>query len=100
MAPPCAASGLEMSSADQVDAGDVEADDAGGQRGQRGGFRMDFVGDVEGMVGVALDQHFAAGGGNDRRGQALALEFHAGGGVDADDRERVQFGRAAARVGS
>jgi hypothetical protein len=46
--------------ADEIDAGDVETDDPGCQRSQRGGVRMDFVGAVEGMVGVALDQDFAA----------------------------------------
>src|SRR5574343_103655 len=85
--------------ADQVDAGDVEADDAGGQRGDLGGVGMDFVGAVEGMIGVALDQHFAAGGRHAVGVQLLALEFHAGGGVDLDDRQRMQFGIAAARVG-
>src|SRR5574343_1760607 len=85
--------------ADQVNAGDVEADDAGGQRGDLGGFGMDFVGAVEGMVGVALDQHFAAGGRHAVGVQLLAFELHPGGGVDLDDRQRVQFGGAAARVG-
>ena len=89
MAPPCSASGLRDILGHQVDAGDVEADDAGSQRGQRGGFRMNLIGYVEGMVGVALDQHVAAGGGNVIGGQALAAEFHACGGVDADHRQRV-----------
>ena len=99
MAPPCPASGLRNVLADEVDPGDVEADDAGGEGGLFGGFGMDFVGTVEGVVGVALDQHFAAFGRHAVAGQALAFEFDAGGGVDADERQRVQFGGATARVG-
>ena len=75
--------------ADQVDAGDVEADHTGGQRGDGGGIGMDFVGAVESVIGVALDQHFAALGRHAVGIQFLALEFHAGSGVDLDDRQRV-----------
>ena len=85
--------------ADQVDAGDVEADDTCSKRGDGSGVGMDVVGAVEGVVGVALDQHFTAGGRDAVAGKALAFEFDLGGGVDADDRQRVEFGFAAARVG-
>ena len=42
---------------DQVDAGDVESDHAGGECDACRDARVDRVGDVEGDVAVALDQH-------------------------------------------
>ena len=59
---------------------------------------MHFVGAVEGVVGVALDQHFAAGFRHAVSGQLLAIQFHLGGGVDADDGQRMQLRRATARI--
>src|SRR5471030_307614 len=86
---------------DDIDAGDVEADHARGQRGHRRHFGMDLIGDVEADVAVGLDQHLLAVQRHGIRGQALALQFE-------DDlgavfrRQRVQrrvFGGAATRVG-
>ena len=44
---------------DQVDAGDVQPDDAGGQRDGVRDLGVHLVGDVDGDVAVALDQHAA-----------------------------------------
>ena len=59
---------------------------------------MDFVGAVKGVIGVALDQDFTASGRYVIGAQLLPLKFHAGGGIDADDRQRMLFGRTPARV--
>jgi hypothetical protein len=61
---------------DQIDACDVEADHPGGQRNDLGGVGMHFVGTVEGVVGVALDQHFAVLGRHAVGVQPLAFQFH------------------------
>jgi hypothetical protein len=79
--------------ADEIDAGDVETDDPRCQRRQRGGFRMNLVGDVERMVGVALDQDLAVPCRNRIGFELLAREFHARRRVDVDDRQRMQLGR-------
>jgi hypothetical protein len=60
--------------AHQVDAGDVQADHARGQRRHVRHVRVDLVGDVVGDVAVRLDQHFLAGLRHRGRGQALALQ--------------------------
>src|SRR5574343_1607346 len=95
-----ALSGQRLSdiAADQIDASDVEADDTSGQRGDGGRFGMHFVGAIESVVGVALDQHFAAGGWHGVAAQALAFQFDFGGRVDLDDGQRMQLGIAPARV--
>ena len=58
--------------ANEVDAGDVETDDARRQCGDFGGFGMDVIGDVEFMIGVALDQDVAPGFGHGVGRQVLA----------------------------
>lgn len=83
----------------QVDAGDVQAHDAGGQRGMRGHARVHAVGHVEGHIAVALDQHMLALGRYGSGVKALALEFQARGRIQPYLVERVVFGAAAARVG-
>ena len=62
--------------ADDVDAGDVEADRAGGVDGLAGDVGVDDVGDVgRGAAGaevrVAANEHFVAGGGNGIGREAL-----------------------------
>ena len=84
-----------------VDAGDVQADGARGQRHQVGDFRVHVVGAVDGDVAVALDQHTAAGGRHavGRQAQALQVGAHHVVLVDLDAVEREVLGGAAARVG-
>ena len=100
-APPCSCSGLRDVFGHQVDAGDVQPDDARGQRHQVGHFRVHVVGAVDGDVAVALDQHAAAGGGHAVGREPLALQVgaHHVVFVDVDAVEREVLGGAAARVG-
>ena len=81
--------------ANQVDPGNVQADDTCRQRTRRRGVGVNFVGAVESVVGGALDQHLTPGSGNGIGVQPLAFEFDAGGGVNADHRQGMQFRRAA-----
>ena len=85
--------------AHEVDAGDVEADHAGGERHGGGNIRVDFVSAVKGHVAVALDQDRFAGRWHGVAGITLAGQFKAGCGIEAGEVERVVFGAAAARVG-
>ena len=86
---------------DQIDAGDVQADDARGQAHLVGDIRMHVVGAVDRDVAVALDQHLAAGFGHRAGVQALALEQQPDHrlALQADRLEREFLGLAAARVG-
>ena len=86
---------------DEVDAGDVESDDTSGQRYGCGDIGVDFVGDVDGDVAVALDQHVLTGLGNRFRAQAAAGQIEHDGRIfiDEDAVEREVLGQAAARIG-
>ena len=83
----------------QVHAGDVQADDAGGQRHGRGDAGVDLVGHVERHVAAALHQHALAVGGHAVGVHALAGDLQARGGIQAHRVQRVILGAAAARVG-
>ena len=80
-----------------IDAGNVQPDDAGRQRDDVIDFRVYGVGAVHGDVAVALDQHLAPGGRNRFGRQALALEFEHDGavGVGLDLAQRKVFADAA-----
>ena len=62
---------------DQIDTGDVQADDSRGQRNRRGDFRMHLVGHIECHIAVALDQYFGALGRNRIAVVALPFELEA-----------------------
>ena len=83
----------------QVHAGDVQADDSGGQRHGRGDAGVDLVGHVERHVAAALHQHALAVGGHAVGVHALAGDLQARGGIQAHRVQRVILGAAAARVG-
>ena len=88
--------------ADQIDAGDVEADDARRQAGQLGGVGMDLVGHVEGHVAGADDHHLVAfrrhraAGVKPWRSTSIFADREA---VEADHVQRELVLDAAARVG-
>ena len=86
---------------DQVDAGDIEADDPGGEQGRMHDGRMHVVRDVDGHVAVRLDQHFLAGLRHGQGGHALALQFQHDFArfVRLDGAQWEIFAFAAARVG-
>ncbi|MPM44283.1 hypothetical protein SDC9_90961 [bioreactor metagenome] len=84
---------------DHVHAGDVEADDLGGQRGVIGHVGVHFVGAVDGHVAVALQQNRFALGGHGVGGDVLALELQLDGrGFQVDPVQRVFLLGATARV--
>lgn len=86
-----------------VDAGDIEADDPRRQRHRTGDFGMDFVGAIDRDIAVALDQYPLPGGYHAARRQPLALQveqFDRVGRVadQLDLAEREILGRAAPRI--
>jgi hypothetical protein len=88
---------------DEVDAGDVEADRAGGPDRHLAVVRVDDVGEVDGgaagaEVAGAAQVHKLAGGEHGVRGVALELEEAAGLVVELDAGEDLLVADAAARV--
>jgi len=57
MAPPCSASGRENILGNEIDTGDIQADDARSQRGRCRHLGMHLVGHVDGHIAVALDEN-------------------------------------------
>jgi hypothetical protein len=87
--------------ADQVDAGDVESDDARGERGGGRRLRVHEVGDIIGVVAAAHDQDFATGRRDRIRRKPLPRNLEPGNRVvgQGDDVEREFLGGTASRVG-
>ena len=85
---------------DDVDAGDVQAYHAGGERDDRIDIGVNEIGHVVGDVAVALDQHFLALAGNRLGRVALPLQFEHDGRVflDQDEAEREVVPWAAPRI--
>ena len=86
---------------DQIDAGDVQPDDARRQGGIGGDVGVHLVGDVVRQVAGAFDHHRLAQRRHALGRQALARQFHHHVDVfgQADGVERKAFLRPAARVG-
>ena len=84
--------------ANEVDAGNVESDDACGERGDFGGFRMHRIGDVEFVIGVALDEYLAPGVRNGIGRQVLARKVDVHRRIHVNFCKRMVFAHAAARV--
>ncbi len=84
---------------DDIDASDVEADDARRQTGLRGHLGVDLGGAVDGDVAVALDHHRGAGGGNRIAvSVALASDLQMCSRIEPDLVERLILAAAAPRV--
>jgi hypothetical protein len=103
MPPCCSSSGRRTLSADDVDAGNVEADHLRGGNGARGEVGMDVVGDVGGgaagrQVGVVAQDDALASCRDRIGGQAVFRQAGEGDVVKADFGQRGGVAFAAPRV--